>query len=84
MTDIFIRELKISLEDYNCDVTYENDKFIITHTYKNDRALKLWMNQIIKEKECEDIGRIITSYLSPEYFIIKSKFPKSKLGFNLH
>ena len=76
MTDIFIRELKISLEDYNCDVTYENDKFIITHTYKNDRALKLWMNQIIKEKECEDIGRIITSYLSPEYFIIKSKSPK--------
>jgi hypothetical protein len=76
MTDIFIRELKISLEDYNCDVTYENDKFIITHTYKNDRTLKLWMNQIIKEKECEVIGRIITSYLSPEYFIIKSKFPK--------
>ena len=79
MIDIFIRELKIALEGYNCDVTHENNKFVITHTYKNDKTLRSWMNQVVREKECEDIGKILLSYLTPEYFIIISKFPKFKL-----
>lgn len=79
MIEVFVNELKEALSEYNCDVTYENNKFTIIHTYKNDRTLRTWMNQVARQNECEDIGKILTSYLSPDYFIIISKFPEFKL-----
>ncbi len=71
--EVFLNELKIALQGYNCDVTYEDNMFTIIHTYSHDGTLRSWKNLIVKKMECESIGRILTSYLSPKYFIIISK-----------
>ena len=73
MVDVFIQELKEALSCYDCDIVYEGKKFIVTHRFNRETKMRSWMNVLARKMECEDIGRILSSYLSPDYFFIMSK-----------